>query len=130
MGKQMKKNLNNVVFRNEALFHQEELILEATELISSIMEASSVSKAALARKMKKSKAFVTQCLSGEQNLTLRTLADIFTALEYQLQLGAVPSPSSNFASNAIQRSYPVRDWAYEMATADKVAKGIRPCAAA
>ena len=88
------KTLNDVLSKNEALFQQEALILEATELISSVMEANGVTKAGnLLRKLKKSKAFVTQCLSGDQNLTLRTLADILTALQYQAQLGAVPCSS-------------------------------------
>jgi hypothetical protein len=119
------KTLNDVLSKNEALFQQEALILEATELISSVMEANGVTKAELARKLKKSKAFVTQCLSGDQNLTLRTLADILTALQYQAQLGAVPC-SSEQVSKAVLRLYPVGAWAYEKASSRQL---TIPCAA-
>ncbi|HVJ04494.1 MAG TPA: hypothetical protein VM578_02350 [Candidatus Saccharimonadales bacterium] len=106
------KTLSNVLSENEALFQQEALIVEVTELISSIMEENDITKAQLARKLKKSKAFVTQCLSGEQNLTLRTVADFFTALQYQAQFGAVPS-SSNQTAKVVHRLYSVGGWAYE-----------------
>lgn len=133
------KTLDDVLSENEALFHQEALIIEATELISSIMETNGITKAELARKLKKSKSFVTQCLNGEQNLTLRTLADFFTALQYQVQLGAVPSSSAQ-ASKAVHRLYSVGGWAYEMAgtrqlaiscaTSSEAATEIETCVAA
>lgn len=105
------KTLNDVLSQNWALVQQESLIIEATELISSIMKENSVTKAELARKLNKSKAYVTQCLSGERNLTLRTLADLFTALEYQPQFGAIPLSRQH--RKAVHRLYPVGGWAYE-----------------
>jgi transcriptional regulator with XRE-family HTH domain len=103
--------LKEFVEENKALYQQEELLLEVTELLASVMEDNNVSKAELARRIGKSKAFVTQCLCGSQNLTLRTLSDLFLALGYRLQLGAVPS--SQYVFKKMIRLYPVGGWALE-----------------
>lgn len=59
---------------------EEDLIVAVTEQIWDLMEEKSISKADLAKKMEKSRAFLTQVLSGSRNMTLRTLADIAFAL--------------------------------------------------
>jgi transcriptional regulator with XRE-family HTH domain len=61
-------------------FNQECAILELTELICRIMEQTDVSRAELARRLGKTKGYVTQLLDGRANMTLRTIADVFTAL--------------------------------------------------
>jgi transcriptional regulator with XRE-family HTH domain len=99
---------------DQKLFQQEELILEATELLATIMAENQVTKADLARRLRKSKAFITQCLNGGQNLTLRTLADLFGALGYRLQLGAAPGAQQ--AQRKIIKLYSVGGWAIERAT--------------
>jgi transcriptional regulator with XRE-family HTH domain len=105
------KTFSQIALENETLYNQETLILQATELLSSIMEDNGVSKADLARKVGKSKAYISQCLSGEQNLTLRTLADLCGALKYSLELGAVPS--SEPKCKPAHRLYPIGGWAFE-----------------
>lgn len=72
------------------IFEQERLILDATELLSRVMEIRGTRRAELAEKLGRSKAYVTQMLRGNQNLTLRTLADIFCVLEYRLLMVADP----------------------------------------
>src|SRR5687767_3852251 len=62
------------------LFQQERVILEATMRICEIMEEKNVSRKELADRLGKSKAHVSQLLDGEQNMTLRTLSDLFVAL--------------------------------------------------
>ncbi len=62
------------------LVAQERLIALVAEQIYAAIEDDESSKAALAKALGKSKAFVTQILSGTRNLTLRTVADIATAL--------------------------------------------------
>ena len=96
---------------DQKLLRQEELILEATELLSTKMAENDISKADLARRLGKTKAFVTQCLSGEQNLTLRTLADLFGAIGYKLQLEATPGAQE--ACRQIVRLYHVGGWALD-----------------
>jgi transcriptional regulator with XRE-family HTH domain len=55
---------------------QDELIFNVTEDLLIAMEDSGVSKAELARRLNKSKSRVSQMLSGEANITLRTLASM------------------------------------------------------
>jgi transcriptional regulator with XRE-family HTH domain len=104
------KTLDEFAKEHKQLLRQEELILDATELICKIMKDNGISKAELADRLGKSKAFVTQCLCGHQNLTLRTLADIFTVLGYQARFGAEPY---SVEMKEIPRLYPVKHWAFE-----------------
>ncbi len=62
------------------LLRQEELILEATEGLVEAIDAQGLSRSELARRIGKSKAFVSQALSGRRNMTLRTLADLGDAV--------------------------------------------------
>ncbi len=71
------------------LYEQERLLVEVTELLTQVMEKKGMSRAQLAHKLGKSKAFVTQVLRGNHNMTLRTLADLFGAMEHQLFVQAV-----------------------------------------
>lgn len=57
------------------LFAQEFAILSALEEISRVMETENISRADMAAKLGKSRAFVTQVLRGSNNITIRTLAD-------------------------------------------------------
>ena len=54
----------------------EALVAEASEVIARLMAEQNVSKADLARRLKKSRAWVTQLLSGKANMTVRTLAEV------------------------------------------------------
>jgi transcriptional regulator with XRE-family HTH domain len=71
---------------NRRLLREEELILEATVALAQALEAEGMRKTELAQRLGKSRAFVTQILSGGRNLTLRTLADAADALGYQARL--------------------------------------------
>jgi len=65
----------------QRLVVEESFILDVTEEIHAQMEQLGVSRAQLAERMGKSKAYVSQLLSGSRNMTLRSLADISFALE-------------------------------------------------
>ena len=69
---------------------QERLIIDATELIEELMEADGLSRADLSRRMERTRGYVTQVLGGK-NLTLRTLSDVFYALEARVELSARPA---------------------------------------
>jgi antitoxin component HigA of HigAB toxin-antitoxin module len=120
------KMLNDFVETNEELFRQEELILEATELIARMMNQNGVSKTELAAKLGKSKAYVTQCLSGEQNLTLRTLSDLFGALGYRMQVGA--EALDGCGAKSMHRLYPIGGWSFEQSSLSH-AGNVIDCAA-
>lgn len=120
------KTLNDYIERNPVEFRQEELILEVTELLAHVMKQNGVNKSELAVKLGKSKPFVTQCLSGEQNLTLRTLSDLFVALGYRFQVGAEPLVEGS-VKNA-HRLYPIGGWSFEQ-MCSKPHEGQISCAA-
>lgn len=72
------------------LYGQERLILEVTELICEIMEAKGITRSELAGRLGKSKGWVSQLLDGGANMTLHTIADVFTALDTRLGLSHAP----------------------------------------
>ncbi len=66
----------------------ESLVAEAAELIARLMAEQNVSKADLARRLNKSRSWVTQLLSGKANMTIRTLAEVTYALDAEVKLSA------------------------------------------
>ena len=72
----------------QVLLAQEEFILGATELIFELMEKTGVTKAELARRVGRTRGYLTQVLDGNRNMTLRTLAELTTALGYRPRLDA------------------------------------------
>ena len=72
------------------LFQQEALAFAASELICSLMEEQGISKSKLAEITGKSRAFVTQVLSGSRNMTMHTLADLTFALGHRVELDVRP----------------------------------------
>ncbi|MEX1004963.1 MAG: helix-turn-helix transcriptional regulator [Acidimicrobiia bacterium] len=67
-------------------FEAERLVLEASEVILAEMERTGVSRTDLARALGKSKGHVSQILSGQRNMTLRTLAEVAAALSFRIRL--------------------------------------------
>jgi transcriptional regulator with XRE-family HTH domain len=70
------------------IFEQGRVMVDATELVSTAMEFRRMKRSDLAERLGCSKAYVTQILRGNQNLTLRTLADVFHALNCRLVMVA------------------------------------------
>jgi transcriptional regulator with XRE-family HTH domain len=66
----------------------EALTAEAAEVIAGLMAEQKLSKADLARRLHKSRAWVTQLLSGRANMTVRTLAEVAYALNSEVKLQA------------------------------------------
>ena len=67
-------------FDRLSLFQQERLILDITELMQKALRASGMRRIDLAKKLGVSRGRISQILSGEGNLTIRTIADVFTAM--------------------------------------------------
>jgi antitoxin component HigA of HigAB toxin-antitoxin module len=72
------------------LLSVEALVAEASEVIARLMAEQKVSKADLARRLNKSRAWVTQLLSGKANMTVRTLAEVVYTLDAEVKLRAQP----------------------------------------
>jgi len=64
----------------EKAFAREELVYNVTEDILIALEDLEISKKELARRLGKSRSYVTQILSGARNMTLGSLSDICFAI--------------------------------------------------
>lgn len=82
----LRKRTSDTSPEFQRIVEQETLILAATEALCELMEKQGISRADLAREMGKTRGFVTQLLSGERNMTLRTLADCAFALNVRMAL--------------------------------------------
>ena len=78
------------VERRRRLYERESLAFDATELISRLMEEKKITKAELARRIGKTRGYVTQLLSGSRNMTVYTLADLALALDSRIELKPRP----------------------------------------
>lgn len=68
------------------LFQRERLETELTEMICRIMKEQNVSRAELARRLGTSRSYVTKVLRDGSNMTLKSVSDIFFALNRSLRL--------------------------------------------
>ncbi len=84
------------------LYAIEGLVAEAGEFIARLLEEQRVSKAELARRLGKSRPYITQMLSGSTNLTVRTLAEVAYTLGVEVKLEAVPLQAARQAAE-VQR---------------------------
>lgn len=69
----------------------EGLLADASQMISDLLVERSLKKADLARMLGKTPAFVSQLLSGNSNMTLRTLAEAAYALDAKISISAESS---------------------------------------
>jgi len=70
---------------------RDELIYHLTEDLLVLMEDRGITKSGLARALGKSRAFVTQILSGKRNMTLGTLSDICYELKVNPYIQVLPN---------------------------------------
>ncbi|WP_233080713.1 helix-turn-helix domain-containing protein [Rheinheimera soli] len=67
-------------------YAREELVFNVTEDLLVFLEEINVSKAELARRLGKSKSYITQILSGSRNMTLGSFSDICFALGFKPEI--------------------------------------------
>ena len=67
-----------------------DLCFMITREISKQMDRKRISQTQLAKKIGKTPAFVSRALSGDQNLTLKTIACFITALDSQMEVRIFP----------------------------------------
>ncbi len=72
------------------LYQQEHTILNATELMCQLMQENNVSRSELAARLGKTKGYVTQLLDGRANMTIRTISDVFFALDRSIHFQDCP----------------------------------------
>lgn len=99
MPRQKKQEEENLSY--DRMLVQEELILEFTERICEFMDSHSISRSELARRLGKTKGFVSQLLGGGRNLTLRTIADVLYALHADFRFELNPSGYQATSENVL-----------------------------
>jgi len=70
------------------------LVQGASEVIRALMERQGVNKAELARRVGKSRAYVTQSLGGDRNMTLGSVARFADALDADAVIDLKPRDES------------------------------------
>ena len=73
-------------------FRLEYKILEITDEICSVMESKDINRAELARRLGKTKSFVSRILNGNSNFTLRTMLEFADALDEELYVSLRRTP--------------------------------------
>jgi len=74
----------------EQLLEEERLILAATELVVAALEEQGVTRTELARRVGTTKGNISQLLSGERNLTLRSLSQLLFQLGLRAKVTMQP----------------------------------------
>lgn len=75
----------------DRLVAQETLLFDAAERVAELISDADISRTELAKRLGKSKGFVTQVLAGDRNMTLRTLADLGHVLGHSFGIVAKPA---------------------------------------
>lgn len=75
-------------------YQLERAIVDFTEDVCQIMEDKGISRADLARRLGKSRAWVTKLLRGDRNLTLKTIVDVLWELGYKGTVAVEPEWNS------------------------------------
>ena len=79
----------------EKLFAAEELIANAAQLITDLLELRGWKQIDLAERLGKTPAYVSQLMSGRTNMTIRTLAEIMHALDADAKIDFVDKKARN-----------------------------------
>lgn len=92
----IERNESTDELRREA--ERERLALWAIDEIAGLMGESGISKAEMARKLEKSRAYISQVFSGSRNPTLATLSDLAWACGHRAVVKFEPLKSTAFIS--------------------------------
>jgi len=76
----------SLINSEERAFAREELVYNVTEDLLVILEDLEVNKKELARRLGKSRSYITQILSGSRNMTLGSFSDICFALGFKPEI--------------------------------------------
>jgi transcriptional regulator with XRE-family HTH domain len=71
------------------LMAQEDLIMDVTESFCEVLEREKINRSDLAKKMGKTKGYISQLLNGGKNLTLRSISDLAFSLGRSVKFSVV-----------------------------------------
>jgi len=99
-------------------FQQELLILDVTSRICQLMEDQNISRSELAKRLGTTKGYITQLLDGRANMTLRKIADVFTALGHAMKVESKPIRNTLSPTITIVEDQSLSDCRYVMKESD------------
>jgi transcriptional regulator with XRE-family HTH domain len=109
---------------DEIIFNREKVIFNVTEDLLLLMENRGVTKADLAKLLNKSKAHVSQVLSGGRNMTLGTLADIVLVLNSELSVRVADESITHLPIQEFEHPWKKVHWQKPKPAANSVAQVI------
>ena len=123
-----KYYINADSYKKDPEFYEEWTLLSAQEKIAELMEKQNVSKSELAKRLSQSKAHVTNLLSGERNLTLKSFGRICFHLGVSVKSFEMSSINESFVydDDDYQSFYkPAKDIDHKEILADKMRQAIQ-----
>ena len=93
-----------------------ELIMDVTESICEILEKENIERQTLAKRMNKTKGFISQILNGSRNMTLGTLAEISYVLGYAPKIVFEESNSQRIRIDPIEINMEKDETVYDLKT--------------
>lgn len=113
----------NASEKNRRLLLQEELILDVTEAIAEQMESQNLLQKDLAKRLNKTKGYVSQLLGGGRNLTLRTISDVADALDCRVKF--LVRKRHHGRSKIVQfPGFEAQEWEHEPGFGDVQLRGL------
>lgn len=89
-------------------YEEEMLFGEATDTVEALLESLGMTRAELARRLQVSRGRVSQILSGDENLTLKSLGALGWALGIRFEL--VPAPMADRRGTPAEHDAPAPAW--------------------
>ncbi|OCH42322.1 helix-turn-helix domain-containing protein [Aliivibrio fischeri] len=89
---------------------REDLVFNVTEDLLVMLDELNISKADLAKRLGKSKSYITQMLSGSRNMTLGSFSDICFALGFkpEIKIPVKPVEQSEASWSRVQKTGKVK----------------------
>ena len=98
-------SLNHFSGESRALFAEERALAKVALRLSDLLESKQLSQRALAQKLGVSEGRISQILSADANLTIRTLARIADALDLALDLAFCDRAESEIEEDSTEEPY-------------------------
>ncbi|MEC6831250.1 helix-turn-helix domain-containing protein [Photobacterium toruni] len=91
----------NTFFNNaeERAYAREDLVFNVTEDLLVMLDELNISKTELARRLGKSKSYISQILNGSRNMTLGSFSDICFALNFKPEIKIPVKPVEQVKSS-------------------------------
>jgi len=106
-------------WENDPEYQAEVLILDLNDQICREMKTQKISRAELARRLGKSRAYVTRMLNGSPNFTMGSLVKVALALGVKIEFNFVSNSTINKPKSIVENREFKSDWNFPEARIDQ-----------